>query len=328
MRNILEKLKIFNINPSKLRTKNWYENTFLYHEYCLNKFSNIIKKPNQFACPLCGGERKKKFLARGKYLLFDCLKCSLVSANVNVDKFDTQEAYDSKESGENTKRNILSTYNYRKKTYAVERLNYLLEKIKLHESKLKLLDVGCGSGYFIDHLKDKKIKYKGLELSNFLIDICRKKKLNVSNTDVSQEPNNYYNVVTMFDVLEHLVDPISFLKKLNQKIVRGGYILAYTPNIHSVAFLLMKEKQNLLSPFQHLCFYDKESLNFLAQKTGFNVHSIDYYGLDLTDYFLMKQYEDGFDYLSKISESIPILQAIIDKQKLSNHMRVIFKKSF
>jgi len=40
----------------------------------------------------------------------------------------------------------------------------------------------------------------------------------------------------------------------------------------------------------------------------------------------MKQYDDNFDYLDKLSELIPLMQAIVDKQNISNHMRIIFKK--
>ena len=88
----------------------------------------------------------------------------------------------------------------------------------------------------------------------------------------------------------------------------------------------MKEKQNNLYPFQHICFFDKQSLDYLAKKNGFKIYSIDYFGLDMMDYFCLKSYEDKFDYLAKLKEFIPLTQAVIDKQNISNHIRVIFQK--
>ena len=133
-------------------------------------------------------------------------------------------------------------------------------------------------------------------------------------------------MVTLFDVLEHLANPVEFFKTLNSKLVKGGYVLAYTPNIHSVAFNLMGGLQNTLLPFQHFAFYDPGSLDFLAGKTGFKVHSIDYHGLDIMDYLHMKEHEEPLGYHQKLKDLIPIMQAIIDKQKLSNHIRIFFKK--
>ena len=75
-----------------------------------------------------------------------------------------------------------------------------------------------------------------------------------------------------------------------------------------------------------LCFFDPKSLNFLAEKNGFQVESVDYYGLDIMDFLFMKTYDDGFDYLTGLKEFIPVMQAVLDKQKLSNHQRVVFKK--
>jgi hypothetical protein len=67
-------------------------------------------------------------------------------------------------------------------------------------------------------------------------------------------------------------------------------------------------------------------LEYLAKKTGFQLFSIDYYGFDIMDYFCFKLYEDNFDYLGKLKEFIPVIQAIVDKQRISNHQRVILKK--
>ncbi|MBI2064464.1 MAG: class I SAM-dependent methyltransferase [Candidatus Yanofskybacteria bacterium] len=325
MRNILRDYKIFDIDPTRSRSKDFYKNMLDYRDHTMKQYHPAIKRAG-FKCLLCGKSRAKEFLEYENYKLFDCLSCGLVSPNIDLEKLKSLEIYDDPAYIKDATREILDTYNYRKGQYAPERLNYILQKTKLSPNKIKLLDLGCGPGYFLSYLKNKKIKYKGLELANFLVKICKQKNLNVEGSDLRKEVSQSYNVITMFDVLEHLTDPVGLFKDLNNKIVKGGYVLAYTPNIHSLAYSLMKERQNTLYPFQHLAFFDNKSLNYLAKKTGFKVFSIDYFGLDVADYLYMKAYDDAHDYLEKLKDFIPTMQAVIDKQNLSNHMRIIFKK--
>ncbi len=297
-----------------------------YREHTMQKFAGAIKKPAGFVCPLCQKKRKQLFLEYRDYQLFECLTCGLVSANVDFTMLGNTEVYDDPAYIKDTTREILDTFEYRKKTYAPERLRYILSKIKIPQRDINLLDVGCGPGYFLSHLKDQKIKSKGLELAQFLVDICQKKKLNVTNTDLADEPKDHYNVITFFDVLEHLTDPIAFFKLVHQATTPNGYAVAYTPNIHSIAYRLMEADQNTLLPFQHLCFFDTASLTYLAKQSGFEVFSIDYFGLDIMDYFAMREAKDNQDYFTPLKKFIPTIQALIDKQHLSNHMRIIFKK--
>ena len=327
MRDIFKDYRIFNLDPSKLRSKTFFKNMLEYRGKVMQQFKSAIKTPRNYQCPLCKSRKGKEFLSDKSYKLYECSRCKLVSPNVDFSKLGNEEVYDDPSYIRDTTREILDTYQYRKKTYAPERLAYILQKTGLKKSQLKVLDVGCGPGYFLSYLKDLKITYKGLELADFLVAICKKRGLNVEKAFLEEEKRSAWNVITLFDVLEHLTDPIDFFKQLNHTTSLGGFVLAYTPNIHSVAFHLMGAKQNTFAPYQHLCFFDPASLEFLAQKTGFKIHSIEYYGLDIMDYLYMKEYEDNRPYLKHLIDMIPPIQAIIDRQQLSNHIRVIFKKT-
>lgn len=326
MRDILAGYKIFNIDPKKLRSKDFFKNVLEYRNFVMEKFPNTAKQPDEFRCLLCGSANGKEFLKYKEYPLFECLNCGMVSPNVDLSKVDEKLVYDSETALADVKNDVINNYDYRKATYAPERLNYILEKTGLKKEEVKLLDVGCGPGYLLEHLKENSVNYKGLELADFLVEICKGRGLNVEKSDLANEPDAAYNVITLFDVLEHLREPVEMFETLNKKLETGGYVLAYTPNIHSIAFRLMGGLQNNVYPYIHLCFFDPRSLNYLAEKTGFRVQSIDYYGLDIMDYLSYKNFEDDYDYLGKLHEFIPIMQAIIDKEKISNHQRIIFKK--
>ena len=73
-------------------------------------------------------------------------------------------------------------------------------------------------------------------------------------------------------------------------------------------------------------FFNKKSLKFLAKNSGFKLVKIDYFGLDVMDYLAMKEGEDNYQYFKYLKEMVSITQAIIDKQNLSNSMRILFQK--
>lgn len=328
MEDLFHQYKIFKLDPHKLRSHNFFENVLEYRKSVMKKYKKIILSPIQFKCPLCGKKQKRIFLNLDKYELYQCDFCSLVSPNVDFKKLDNEDFYDDPACVADTTSEILDTFEYRKSTYAPERFSYIMDKVPhIKKTKIKLLDVGCGPGYFISYLADQGIHYKGLELSEFLVGICKQKGLNVEKNDVKEEKDSAYNIITLFDVIEHIAGPLPFFKVLNKKLMSGGHIVAYTPNIHSLAYYLMGSLQNTLDPFQHLCFFDKKSLNYLASESGFELESIEFFGLDIMDYFFMKEYQDKINYLSNLKEFISVMQAIVDKQNLSNHMRIIFKKT-
>lgn len=326
MKDILIGYKIFAIDPKKSRSKDFYKNMLEYRTHVMKKFARTVKKPGEFVCLLCGGRKATQTLTLGKYALYECTRCSLVSPNVRFTTTVGHELYDDPANVKDTVREIVKTYEYRKNTYAPERLAYLLEKTGLIKRSLRLLDVGCGPGYFLKYLKEQKVAAKGLDFAEFLVAICRREGLDVAATELKDEKPESYNVLTLFDVLEHLTDPVTFFTHANRALTKGGFVLAYTPNIHSLAYRLQGARQNTLYPFQHVAFYDSVSLNYLANRTGFEVMSVDCYGLDIMDYFCMKQYDDRYDYLGKLQEFVPLMQAVVDKQGISNHIRIVLRK--
>ena len=115
---------------------------------------------------------------------------------------------------------------------------------------------------FLDYLREHGIDGKGIELNNYCIDFAKSNGIDVDNSSLKSQKDNDFTIITMFDVLEHLENPVNFFKDANVKLKSGGYILAYAPNIHSISSILMGGKHNMLAIFNHLCFLIKNRLNF------------------------------------------------------------------
>ena len=83
--------------------------------------------------------------------------------------------------------------------------------------------------------------------------------------------NNYFDVIFLWGVLEHLRDPFHEMKVLNKKLKVNGKILFLIPNLKSRAFELLGINTPTISPKNHLNFFTHQSFNLLCNKTGFKV---------------------------------------------------------
>ena len=322
-------LKVFDIDPFKLRGKNFFKTTFQYRKFIFNKEKYRIKSKKNFFCNLCGFKKGKLFLSwKKKYQLIKCKKCEAVSPNISFkdEKKFIKAIYKNKDYIKKTFRYLYKNYSYRKKKFGSERYEYCLKRLKLGK-KAKVLDLGCGMAYFVNYLNSKKIYAKGLEPNEAVADFCKTNlKLNVSSNNLLDEKNSEYDLITLFDVLEHLKNPAYYLKIINKKLKKNGYCVMYTPNIHSFAYALMGSNMQGILPFEHICFFNDKSTKYLAKKSNFKIHSIDTYGLDIMDYMLFKEFDDNKKYALTFKQMTELLQSILDKNRLSNHMRITFQK--
>jgi len=320
-------IKATNIDPYKLRKKNFFKGIFQDRKKNLRKLKLLISN-KKIKCPICNNVKiDQNFLKIDKnYKLKKCFNCHLIFPNTkfNSDKDYVKKVY-THYSEQNHRKILYGTQKYRKSTFIEERYNYCINRI-FKNKKINVLEDGCRKGLFLSKLKKKKIKCKGLEVDPYQIQIAQNNGLNVTDADIKDEKNNEYNLCVMFDVLEHLIDPVNQMKIINKKIKKGGYVICYSPNIYSIAFELMKKDQNQVYPFEHLFFFAKKTLEILAKKTNFKIISYETFGLDLVDFFLYKEFIDKKNYISKFKDFINLIQPIIDKNNLSNHFRLTLKK--
>jgi len=322
-------LKVYNFDAHALRGRHFFKGILDYRAKILPRHKWRIKRDRDFQCVLCFGRRGKLFLEwQSGYRLFSCPVCGAVSANITADTKHIDDVYNNKVYYRKFEQEILKHYAYRKKTQGVERYDYTIKRLGINPKKARVLDLGCGAGYFVSVLKERGIPLaRGLEVNPAQVRYCRRRGLNVAGADLADEPDGFYDLITMFDVLEHLPDPIAVMKIAAKKLSPGGFVVAYTPNIHSLAYYLMGSAQNTLLPFEHFCFYNKKSFAYLARKSGFLPPDVEIRGFDVMDYLLMKEYKDGVNYTDKLGKFMNVLQACVDKLELGNHFRVTFRKA-
>ena len=231
------------------------------------------------SCNLCGENNTKLKYKIGKYHLVECQNCGLVYLNPQPDENEIAKEYEDQKivfSGGEEK--ILDDYLANKQKYWKDYKKRLaaIEKV-FGVSKGKILDIGCAGGFFLDYLKYSGWQTYGVELSKWGAETCQKKLgLNVFNGNLNQAnfKDNFFDVITMYDVLEHTQEPAKELIEVKRILKKDGLLIINVPNIDSFVSKLNKEKWNKLIPGQHLYFFTPQTLKKMLSKYNFTTISL------------------------------------------------------
>ena len=154
----------------------------------------------------------------------------------------------------------------------------------LKEEKGSLLDVGCGLGFFVKTIQEKKPKWNviGYEISKQAVKFAKtNNNLNNVYQGIVQESKiekNSLDIITLWDVIEHIAYPQSLLKYLYSLLKEEGILFIQTPNFPiqlvkaklKVMLRGMKEDVHYLEAKDHVNQYAEGSINNLGIICGFN----------------------------------------------------------
>lgn len=149
------------------------------------------------------------------------------------------------------------------------RLN-LLKSLRL-KSDAKILDYGCATGDFVKSLSGMYEAW-GCDISESAINIARKNNPSLANRFfLINEATLFlkkFDVIVLWDVLEHLSDPLSAMQVIVNMLKPNGALIISTPNIATVTAKLMKSRWAFMTPPEHLAFFSPKSLDYLFHMIG------------------------------------------------------------
>jgi 2-polyprenyl-3-methyl-5-hydroxy-6-metoxy-1,4-benzoquinol methylase len=155
-------------------------------------------------------------------------------------------------------------------------------------SKGRLLDIGCATGIFLDMMRQRSWDVEGAEISEDLAAYARKAfSLVVHEKDITKEKliSEPFDVITLFDVIEHIPNPNQMLAACKDLLVKDGAILIRTPTeeglLRDIAKLIyLSSFKNIEYPmlwfysFEHLHSFSLVTLTSLLNKHGFSVMKV------------------------------------------------------
>lgn len=220
------------------------------------------------SCPWCDSDKAQLHLKLNDYFLtqepfeiWECLECGLLYTHPRPDPCKIADYYKSDEyySHRENKHGIIP------KIYeAVKSIN-LKNKVVLATNgfeKGKLLDIGCGVADFINQVEAKGWEAIGIEPSSEAIAIAKQRvKANIYQpNDLEQLPDESFDVITMWHVLEH-VDNIKWeIAQLQRLLRKGGRLVIALPNFKSYDAMFYREKWAAYDVPRHLNHFCKDTL--------------------------------------------------------------------
>ena len=165
-----------------------------------------------------------------------------------------------------------------------KRYNELLDKLEKFRRNNNLIDLGCSNGLFLDIAKKRGWNVFGTEYAQESIDHCAKKGIKVFKSD--KLPDEFFqlgfDVVTSFEVIEHINTPneeAGFVKRILRP---GGAFYVTTPNFNSISRTLLKSKWNIVEYPEHLSYFTPSTLDQLMLKHGFKKKFVITTGISFT----------------------------------------------
>lgn len=220
-------------------------------------------------CNLCGSNSTILLGIENSCNICQCRNCGLVYVNPRpiiepIDYFDIR-----------TDPEVLKNISY---------LSYqkALAKIETYHNKGRLLDLGCGYGFFMDLARDRGWDVYGVDSSKIATKYAAEElDLNVfcGEIDEINFPETFFDVVVMWCVLEHLPDPMQNLRKVYRILSKDGLLVTRTPNMESfhkapiflkVCRILGKELSLMGGAPLHLFVFSPRTIRKIAKSCGFS----------------------------------------------------------
>jgi SAM-dependent methyltransferase len=158
----------------------------------------------------------------------------------------------------------------------IKRISAMLSK---GYSDISLLDVGCSSGAFVWIAQDMGLKAQGVEPAEKPVKKALELGLKVHQGFLNEIafPDNFFDAITLFEVIEHLDKPASLLKECHRILRPGGILVIGTGNTNSWTRRVRGSRWDFFDLHQHgghINFFSNKSISFIATSTGFEVKRV------------------------------------------------------
>lgn len=229
-------------------------------------------------CPLCN---EANYLSmhkeRGAIGVVKCKGCGLIYTNPIVKESEKNYWGDENKYYEEAALIFKGQAAHHRDPNYIEELQFI-EKIK---SEGNFLDIGTNMGFFLRHAKGKKWNVFGIEPSPTLSEMARKYfelKVKTASLEEANFEEKFFDIVTMIDVFEHVVEPKKILLEVKRIMKDDGILFIKVPNgkYSLLKFWLTKlsnkhQEHDIFDAYEHLVHYTQGTLERMLESCGFKV---------------------------------------------------------
>jgi len=134
-----------------------------------------------------------------------------------------------------------------------------------------MLDIGCSGGYFLSIASKQGFETSGIEPNKQESAYAAENGIKIAGATIYELENNArFDVITLWVVLEHIREPINYLKHLRSHLNANGLIFVQVPSSDSLAARVMRDACNMFDGIEHLTLFSARSLEIAFTKAGYS----------------------------------------------------------
>lgn len=206
----------------------------------------------------------------GTFSLFRCSVCELIKLHHVLSQEQLLSAYPAEYHGYNYDGEHSKIFNFLQALRLKKRLSFYRHLIP---GAANVLDIGCGDGHYLDNLVQitgwtitgiefkKEIAVRGIKQGRNIL---------VGTFEEIEFHDNYFDLIIMNHLIEHVRDPIKLLEKAKLKLKADGYIIGELPNVESWDFQCFRKFWGGLHVPRHLHNFSPQALRLTAAAAGFD----------------------------------------------------------
>jgi Methyltransferase domain len=227
------------------------------------------------SCAVCGGTTLRPALQKDGFDLVSCATCGLLMRAQLPSRDELEQIYGLEyfefrpENPVDGYADYLGDAEWHRET--ARRRLALIDRFA--PSRGKLLDVGAAGGFFVEEAIRAGWQAEGIDVAQHVVEWGRRElDVPLRVADLSAlEGSSAYSAVTMWDYIEHSLDPAGELARSNDLLAPRGIVALSTGDLDSLAARVSRSRWHLLTPRHHNFFFSARTLRRLLERSGFEV---------------------------------------------------------
>jgi len=316
--------EIYETDAKKLHEgrRQGYESVEAYRRSFIDPSTGLVavKYTEHRACPVCEAASDRRIFVKNGGTYVKCGACGMVYLNPVFTDNALRTYYENNTS-------VQASAHVNESEFYRSIYSKGLHSAEKFAKAGSILDIGCSSGFFLDIAKVSGWQTYGIELNRSEIQIAREKGHKVWSTAIEEiRFDTKLNVITMWDVFEHIKAGRQYLQSLKNLLDNNGLVFLQIPSAASLAARVLQERCNMFDGIEHVNLYTPRTISVLCEKAGFEILHFETVIDELQVLKKYLDYEDPYFGDRDVGSDIAFLTGdLIHEARLGYKMQIVIR---